>query len=111
MYMKRQNITCKNFAPIIISPERKIRIKFCQSHGKIVYFSIQYLLYYQDKWRKVIRYDTQHGYAHKHIFHLRDKRRDRQEHLGEVEDYNSIYTNSYDEILKNYKQIEENYLR
>ncbi len=89
--------------------KRKIVIKFCLSGGKITYFSIQYLYYFNERWERITRYDTRHGYAHKHMLHYKKRKNDRELVLGQSEKYNDIFTESLREIEENYKKIEHNY--
>ena len=56
-----------------LAPEDKIRICFTKNRGKVEYFIVQYSALIKGKWRSIMRFDTCHGYAHKHTFHLPKK--------------------------------------
>jgi hypothetical protein len=60
-------------------------------------------------WEKITRYDTKHGYAHKHLLHYNKKRNNRELMLGQSEKYNDIFTESLKEIERDYKKIENSY--
>lgn len=95
----------------ILSPSKEDRIfvSFQILKGKIINFVIQYHSLTEKGWRTIVRYDTCHNIAHKHIFHYSSKKEGRHL-LGKKKDYNEIYTRAYKEITEKYEKIKENYL-
>lgn len=93
-----------------LSEEDKIRIAFTKKRGKIEFFIVQYSALINSRWRPIMRFDTCHGYAHKHTFHLRNK-----EYIidltkrGDI--LNEVFTESSSYVRQNFNKIKENYLR
>ena len=52
-------------------PDTRRRHTHTRIKGEIISFVIQLEVFVDDKWLPVVRYDTAHGYAHKHLFHYR----------------------------------------
>lgn len=77
----------------------KIRIAFQKRRGKIEYFIVQYYVLINSRWRSIMRYDTCHGYAHKHTFHMNKK-----EYIikltSEGDSLNEVFT----EVIRAYKK-------
>jgi len=95
----------------ILSPSEKDRIfvSFQILKGKIINFVIQHHSLTKKGWQTIVRYDTCHNIAHKHVYHYSNKKIDRYP-MGEKKYYNEIYTQAYKEIIEKYKKIKENYL-
>ena len=94
----------------LIAEEDKIRIAFRKRHGRIEYFIVQYYALINNRWRSIMRFDTCHGYAHQHTFHLRHK-----EYIVDLtkrgDSLNTAFTTSIEHIKNNFKKIKENYIR
>lgn len=59
----------KNY--VIYYPENcRKRYYHARIKNKIVEFVVQLEVYFNGKWRSVIRYDTSHGFAHRDIIHF-----------------------------------------
>ncbi len=93
-----------------ITEEDKIRVSFRKRRGKIEHFSIQYFALINSRWRSIMRFDTCHGYAHKHTFHLHKK-----EYIinltSDGDNLNEVFTESKEHIKNNFEKIKSNYLR
>mgnify|MGYP000497098539 CR=1 FL=1 len=93
-----------------ITEEDKIRIVFRKRRGKIEYFIVQYSALINSRWRSIMRFDTCHGYAHKHTFRLKGK-----EYIINLtnrgDDLNSIFTEYSNYIRKDFQKVKENFLR
>lgn len=92
------------------SSKDKISVRFQKSKGKILEFVIQYYTLTKNGWRTIVRYDTSHSIAHRHIYHYKSKKKDRRYPLGKKSDYNKIYTQAYKDIRDNYKKLKQNFL-
>lgn len=57
-------------------------------NGEIISFIVQLEIFIKDIWFPIVRYDTAHGYAHKHLF----------QYSGEQEQI-PLFTHNYAEIL------------
>lgn len=101
-----------DFTKFILRPSKadKISICFKARRGKVECFTIQYRSKINESWRTVIRYDTSHGYAHKHTYSYKKKRKIRTITLSG--NYGSIFTHSYNEIIDKMKRgrIKENFM-
>ena len=94
----------------LLTNEDKVKIAFRKRYGKIEYFVVQYSALINSRWRSIMRFDSYHGYAHKHTFHMRKK-----EHIIKLtsaeEDLNEVFTESSKFIRNNFKKIKENYIK
>ena len=90
------------------SEDDRIRVSFVSQKNKIIYFVLQYYSKTSKCWRTIKRYDTAHGYAHEEIYGFSKTRKITTIPLDG--DYNLIYTECYDNIVKNWKKIKENYM-
>jgi hypothetical protein len=92
-----------------LTREDRVRIAFRKRRGQIEYFIVQYTALINGRWRSVMRFDTCHGYAHKHTFHLHDK-----EYIINLtergDELNEVFTQSEEFIKRNFQIIKENYL-
>lgn len=88
----------------------KLRIYFQEDRGRISYFIVQYSSLIESRWRSIMRYDTCHGYAHKHRFHLGD-----EELITDLsqpgDSLNDIFTEATSDIKQNFEKIKANFLR
>ena len=94
-----------------LTKKDKLRIAFHKRRGGIIeYFIVQYYSLIDSHWRSIMRFDTCHGYAHKHTFHLHKK-----EYIinltAKGDSLNEVFTESADYIKNNFERIRENYLR
>lgn len=94
----------------LLTEEDRFRIVFQKRRGKIEYFIVQYYALINSRWRSIMRFDTCHGYAHKHTFHLHKK-----EYIVNLtnkgDDLNEVFTESSDYIKNNFEKIKSNYLK
>jgi hypothetical protein len=85
-------------------------VRFRKERGQIVYFVVQYSALIDDKYHEIMRFDTCHGYVHRHTFHLQA-----EEFILDLstpdDPLNDFYTQSLEHIKKNFREIKENYLR
>lgn len=93
-----------------LTEEDKIRIAFRKKHGKIEYFIVQYFALINSRWRSIMRFDTCHGYAHKHTFHLI-----RKEYImnltGPGDNLNEVFTQVSKYVKSDFQKIKSNFLR
>lgn len=93
----------------LLTKEDKIRIAFRKKRGKIEYFIVQYSALINGRWRSIMRFDTCHGYAHKHTFHLKGK-----EYImnltGREDNLNEVFTKSSKYVKNNFEKIKSNFL-
>jgi len=94
----------------LLTEEDKIRISFRKKRGKIEHFRIQYYALINSRWRSIMRFDTCHGYAHKHTFHLKGKEYT-MDITGPGDDLNEVFTESGKYIKTNFQKIKDNFLR
>ena len=93
-----------------LTDEDRVRISFSEKRGLIVHFIIQYIAFMQGEWREIMRYDTCHGYAHKHTFYLKGEAYIID--LTEPGDrLNEMFTEYSNDIKQNFRRIKENFLR
>jgi hypothetical protein len=95
-----------------LTPRSRIRVRFKRERLLIVSFTVNFEIYHRKKWMPIVRCDTAHDdcerweYPHKHIFYQ----------SGEsviirlkTKDYNMAFTDSYNEIKRNFRNIKENF--
>ena len=77
-------------------------------HGPaVVKFSVQYEALIRSRWRKIIRYDNSHGYAHKHLYYPNDVE---YKQTMNTTDYNQSFTEAQQIIKKDFMTMRENYI-
>lgn len=98
--MKRTNYTRR------LTPEDKVRIYFEKDRGRIMHFVIQYYALLDKQWITIIRIDTCHGYAHKHVYHKRGR-----EYCSRIfGDLGDVFTEHVRTVINSFPQIKQNYL-
>lgn len=93
--------------PLQLSSEDKIRIHFKQNKGKVSHFIVQYYALINGRWRTIMRIDTCHGFAHKHVYYADGKQRV----IRIPGELNLVFTESIKYIKKDFLKIKENYKR
>ncbi len=87
----------------------KISVAFNQNQGEITFFKAQYSALIQGRWRSVMRFDSCHGYAHKHTFHLSS-----EQYIIDLtrpgDNLNDVFTESVDFLKGNFESIKNNYI-
>lgn len=85
----------------MLTPEDRYRHSHIRFKGEVLSFIIQYETRLGEKWLPVVRYDTEHGYAHRDIM---DKKGIKHKTPMFTEDYNEALTFAeYD--IKSYWKI------
>lgn len=69
-------------------PDTRRRHTHVRLKKEIISFVVQLEVFVKDKWLPVVRYDTAHGFAHKHLFHYSEK-----------PEQTPLFTHNYDEAL------------
>ncbi len=54
-------------------PDTRRRHTHVRLKNDIISFVVQLEVLVKDKWFSIVRYDTAHGFAHKHLFHYREE--------------------------------------
>lgn len=85
----------------------RICVRMVRSGRNIVDFSVQYEALINNYWCAITRYDTAHGYPHRHVF--RPERKDYRHPLS-VRDKNDAYTEAVTMIKKNFSTMRESYI-
>lgn len=87
------------------TPADRLEVAFTKQGGKVTTFSIQYQAAIKGQWVSVARYDTNHGYLHRHRYWL-----DEQSETDDLEprnrpaaDYTVPFKNAYDELCANWR--------
>lgn len=92
-----------------LAEEDKIRIAFRSNRGKVEHFVVQHFALINSRWRSIMRFDTCHGYAHKHTFHFVSK-----EHVVSLTapggELNEVFDQSSRYVKNNFEKIKRNYL-
>lgn len=95
----------------ILFLEDELYHEFTVKDGKLISFVVQYQTKINNRMETILRIDTEHGYAHKHIFHLKKKRHDQVFFISDnTEDYSKIYNEELNYIKNNFEKIKENFL-
>ena len=84
-------------------------VTFEKNRGDIKKFSIQYVALIDGTSHEIMRFDTFHGYAHKHTFH-----RASAEVIIDLtklgDRINDVFTESLEYIKRDFEKIKANYL-
>lgn len=75
------------------SDEDWLSIELNVAKGKVTGLVLNYLAHIDDEIREVVRYDTDHGYLHRHQFWLNEKRQvlDLDDPKNPLHDYGAIF--------------------
>ena len=95
---------------ILLSSDDKVHREFIVKNGKLTDFVIQYHSKVKGGWRTILRYDTSHGYAHKHIYHLKRKNNRKIILSSNADEYSKIYNEAIKHLKNNFDKIKRNYL-
>jgi hypothetical protein len=92
----------------MLTPEDRYRHIHVRFRGNVLSFVIQYETRLEGQWLPVVRYDTEHGYAHRDIM---DKKGDKRKTPIFTEDYNEALTFAEYDIKSNWRIFKEIFLR
>lgn len=92
---------------VMLTPEDRYRHRHARFKGSILSFVVQYEIRLEGKWLSVIRYDTEHGFAHRDFF---DKRGNKKKTPMFTEDYNEALTFAEYDIKSNWKIYKKAFL-
>jgi len=85
--------------------------RYCHKHirfrGKVFSFVAQYETKLEGNWLPVVRYDTEHGFAHRDLF---DKRGNKKKTPMFTEDYNEALTFAEYDIKSNWEIYKKAFL-
>ena len=88
-----------------LGKDGRMRVYFVKHRGEILKFVVQYHILVGGKWRSVMRFDSCHGYPHKHMYHLR-----KQEDVIRLEgDLGILLNEARDLIINRGEKIKENF--
>lgn len=85
---------------VMLTPEDRYRHRHAKVRGSIHSFVVQYETILDDKWLSVVRYDTEHGFAHCDLF---DKKGNKEKTPMFTEDYNEALTFAEYDIKSSWK--------
>lgn len=95
------------------TPTDRLEVAFTKERGKVTAFSIQYQAVIRGNWQSVVRYDTNHGYLHRHRFWLdTDDQIDDQESRDDpATDYTVPFKIAYDELCEGWRTFRAHMIR
>ena len=85
---------------VMLTPEDRYRHRHARFKGDIISFVVQYETKLLGKWFSVVRYDTEHGFAHRDLF---DRKGSKKKTPIFVKDYNEALTFAEYDIKSNWK--------
>lgn len=89
---------------VMLTSEDRYRHSHIRFKGNVLSFTVQYETKFEGKWLPVVRYDTEHGYAHRDLL---DMKGNKQKTPMFTKDYNEALTFAEFDIKSNwllYKQ-------
>lgn len=92
---------------VMLTPEDRYRHKHIRFKGNILSFIVQYETTLEGKWLPVVRYDTEHGFAHRDLF---DRKGNKNKMPMFTEDYNEALTFAEYDIKSNWKIYKQAFL-
>jgi hypothetical protein len=95
------------------TPTDRLEVAFIKERGKVTGFSIQHQAFIRGEWVSVVRYDTHHGYLHRHRFWLdeHDQIDEREPRGMPAADYTIPFKTAYDELCAKWRTFRANMLR
>jgi len=92
---------------VMLTLEDRYRHSHVRFKGEVLSFIVQYETRLGTKWFSVVRYDTEHGYAHRDIM---DKSGTKHKTPMFTEDYNEALTFAEYDIKSNWKIYKSTFL-
>lgn len=92
---------------VMLTPEDRYRHRHVRLKGLVLHFTIQYETILDGKWLPVVRYDTEHGFAHRDCY---DKTGKKQKTPLFTKDYNEALTFAEYDIKSNWKMYKASFL-
>lgn len=91
----------------MLTPEDRYRHHHAKFKGQILCFIIQYETKVEEKWLPVIRYDTEHGYAHRDVI---DRKENKRKTPMFTRNFNEALTFAEYDIKSNWETYKKNFL-
>jgi hypothetical protein len=92
---------------VILTSADRYRHRHIRVRGDVLSFVVQYETRLEDKWLPVVRYDTEHGFAHRDLF---DSKGNKTKTPMFTEDYNKALTFAEYDIKSNWKMYKKAFL-
>ena len=92
---------------VMLTPADRYRHKHVRFRGGVLSFVVQYELVLDSVWRPVVRYDTEHGFAHRDLF---DNTGNKKKTPMFTEDYNEALIFAEYDIKSNWKIYKKTFL-
>jgi hypothetical protein len=93
---------------LLLTLEDRRRRRHIAEKGQILKFAVQYETKVKGRWYPVVRYDTAHGYAHKHIFYPNGQQRKSR---MQIANYNLALKVAEDDVRRHWPRYKANYLK
>jgi len=93
---------------VMLTQEDRYRHNHIRLKGNVLSFAIQYETRLEGKWLPVVRYDTEHGFAHRDLL---DKKGKKQKTPIFSKDFNEALTFAEYDIRSNWKLYKQAFLR
>ncbi|MFZ5996241.1 MAG: DUF7718 family protein [Nitrospirota bacterium] len=92
---------------VMLTPADRYRHRHIRFRGNVLRFVVQYETRLEGKWLPVVRYDTEHGFAHRDLF---DSKGNKSKTPMFTEDYNKALTFAEYDIKPNWKIYKKAFL-
>jgi hypothetical protein len=89
---------------VMLTPDDRYRHKHKSFRGNVLSFSIQYETRLEGEWFPVVRYDTEHGFAHRDLL---DRKGNSRKTPMFTKNYNEALTFAEYEIKSNWKMYKK----
>jgi hypothetical protein len=89
---------------VMLTPEDRYRHSHIRFRGEVVSFTIQYETKVEGRWYPVVRFDTEHGFAHRDLL---DKKGHRQKTPLFTRDYNEALTFAEFDVKTNWRNYKK----
>ncbi len=91
----------------VLTPEDRYRHYHIRFKGNVLHFVVQYETRFEEQWLPVVRYDTEHSFAHRDLL---DKKGNKQKTPIFTRDYNEALTFAEYDIKANWKAYKRAFL-
>jgi hypothetical protein len=92
---------------VMLTHDNRYRHRHVRFKGDVLSFVMQYETQLEGKWLPVVRYDTEHGFAHRDLF---DRYGNKKKTPMFTEDYNEALTFAEYDIKSNWKIYKQVFL-
>jgi hypothetical protein len=91
-----------------VPDEVRLRCRYRRRQKRIVQYTVQLELWYQEQWQPVVRYDNAHGFCHRDTLHADGTQEKTPVYYGSA---NETFTHAIQDVRSNWQAHRDRFLR